>query len=66
MPLSAVPKMIGTKRNMMRSRAAKKMMTNMIRGVKRRSNTSMPNFMSAKMIQHKTMDQETEGMGEDP
>ena len=58
--MSAVPMMIGTKRNMMRSRAAKKMMTNMIRGVKRRSNTSMPNFMPAKMIQQKTMDRETE------
>ena len=58
--------MVGTKRNMMRSRAAKKMMDHMMRGVKRRSNTSMPNFMPAKMIQHKTMDQEMEGMNEDP
>ena len=62
---SAIPMMVRTKRNMLRSRAAKKMMTNMIRGVKRRSNTSMPNFMPAKMIQHKTLDQEMERMSGD-
>ena len=59
--------MIGMKRNGMRSRAMKKMMPHMLRGVKRRSTTSMPNFMPAKMIQHKTMDKEMESMdGEDP
>ena len=63
---SALPMMVGTKRNMMRSRAAKKMMANMMRGTKRRNVTTMPNFMPAKMIQHKTMDQEMEGMNEDP
>ena len=57
--------MVGTKRNMMRSRAAKKMIANMMRGVKRRSPTSMPNFMPAKMMQHKTMDQEMERMSGD-
>ena len=58
---SAIPMMVGTKRNMLRSRAAKKMMPYVLRGVKRRSPTSMHTFLPAKMIQHKSLDQEVDG-----
>ena len=58
---SVIPMMIGTKRNMMRSRAAKKMTPYILRGVKRKSATLMHTFIPPPMLQKKMLDQEVEG-----